>query len=552
MGTDNIASLAAARSAKAQKPDGPSKDDGRPVIKWEAGELPKIVDAAEQTLLKSQEGVYRQGKRLIRVIWDTIKIAGGGDGHVLRLSQITTPYLTERFTAIAQWEKWIAHGRDGAWEVCNCPPVVAETYLARDGSWKVPFILGVVTTPIMRPDGTIISKPGYDEETGILFNPLGATYPEIPDRPTKEDAKKALEFLKGPLKEFEFIGAGRSVALSAIITAVVRRALPTAPMHAFSAPTAGSGKSLLVNIASVIATGESAAVLSAGDPRFGMAELEKRITAALLAGDLVLSIDNVESVLGGEMLCQAISEPMLKLRILGRSDRFDTPNTACFFATGNNLTLLGDMTRRALIGVLDIHVDRPELRRFKFHPIAMVRAARGEYVKAVLTIVRAYVVSGEKIEAPQFGTFEKWAQLVRDPLVWLGELDPISVVEDVRRDDPRLTQLTQMINAWDEVFGLVPQTIHDVLVKATDTNYENGGFAHPNFHDIISTIGTRDGKLSAERVAGWFRKNVGRMVRGFRFERVIDDTAKYVQWQLTNHPQALNSKGSIEDEDLPF
>ena len=39
-------------------------------------------------------------------------------------------------------------------------------------------------------------------------------------------------------------------------------------------------------------------------------------------------------------------------------------------ATGNNLVLVGDMTRRALLCRLDPERERPELRRFDSDPVA--------------------------------------------------------------------------------------------------------------------------------------------------------------------------------------
>ena len=48
----------------------------------------------------------------------------------------------------------------------------------------------------------------------------------------------------------------RAVALSALITPVVRGALAVAPMHAFEAKVPGSGKSFLTDTVSVIATGQ--------------------------------------------------------------------------------------------------------------------------------------------------------------------------------------------------------------------------------------------------------------------------------------------------------
>jgi len=70
--------------------------------------------------------------------------------------------------------------------------------------------------------------------------------------------------LRELIVEFPFVGVGsRSVALSAMLTAAVRRSLDHAPMHAFDSPVAGSGKSKLVDLASMIATGHEAPVIAA-------------------------------------------------------------------------------------------------------------------------------------------------------------------------------------------------------------------------------------------------------------------------------------------------
>jgi len=90
------------------------------------------------------------------------------------------------------------------------------------------------------------------------FNP-------VPERPDKEDALRALGVLKDLLSTFPFVtDADRSVALSGILTAVHRRSLPTAPAHCLTAPVAGSGKSMIVDICSEIADGRRAAVMSLG------------------------------------------------------------------------------------------------------------------------------------------------------------------------------------------------------------------------------------------------------------------------------------------------
>ena len=60
------------------------------------------------------------------------------------------------------------------------------------------------------------------------------------------------------------------------------------------------------------------------------------------------------------------------------------------------------------------------------------RHRRGELVVALLTILRAYQVSGELSTKPTLGSFEMWSRWVRDALIWLGCGRPLQH----HRDDP--------------------------------------------------------------------------------------------------------------------
>ena len=170
-------------------------------------------------------------------------------------------------------------------------------------------------------------------------------------------------------------------------------------MHAARAPTAGSGKSYVFDIASAIAIGQPCPVMAAGRTE---EETEKRLGAALLAGQPIINIDNVNGELGGDALCQIIERPIVEVRILGKSERARIEARSTVFATGNNLRLLGDMTRRVILCTLDARRERPELRQFKRDPVAEVLGDRGRYVGAALTVVRAYLVAGKPNRALGF------------------------------------------------------------------------------------------------------------------------------------------------------
>ncbi len=216
----------------------------------------------------------------------------------------------------------------------------------------------------------------------------------------------------GLLQGFSFVqDADRSVALSAILTACIRRSLPTAPLHAFTAPVMGSGKSKLVDIATVVASGREAAVIAQGKTE---EETEKRLGAMLLAGDPVIAIDNCEAPLGGDFLCQMLTQPVVRARILGRSEAPELPANAMVTATGNNLVLIGDMARRALLCQLDPQCERPELRVFADDPVQLVQADRGKYLTAALTVLRAFQVAGLPKQCDPLGSFHDWSRRVRD------------------------------------------------------------------------------------------------------------------------------------------
>lgn len=226
--------------------------------------------------------------------------------------------------------------------------------------------------------------------------------PRMPDKPTHQDGLAALALLDSPLVGFPFVvderkgetkrrNAPLSVALSALITPVVRGGMDVAPAHFARAPTAGTGKSYLFDIAAAIALGHPCPVMAAGGDE---AETEKRIGAKVLAGHPIICIDNVNGDLGGDALCQLISRPICELRVLGYSKMPRIVNRFCVFGTGNNRRLVGDMTQRSLLCSLYARLEKPGERVFTGSPVAAVLANRGAYIAACLTIVRAYIAAG--------------------------------------------------------------------------------------------------------------------------------------------------------------
>jgi putative DNA primase/helicase len=376
-------------------------------------------------------------------------------------------------------------------------------------------------TPFLRADGTVCEKPGYDAQSHLLFKPDGETYPPIPQQPSKDDALAALAKLGKLIETFPFVApADRSVTLSAILTALDRPAMLTAPLHAFTAPAAGTGKSLLVDVAAMLATGRRMPVIAPGQSE---EELEKRLGAALLAGDVAISLDNCTHQLESTFLCQVLTQEKLNIRMLGHSRNVETPVNATIFATGNNLTIVGDLTRRTLMCQLDARCEYPERRRFNVDAVELARIERAELVSAALTILRAWHVAGETVERSPFGGFEDWSRRIRAPLLWLGQADPCDTTCKVQTDDPKLLDLKTVMAQWRQNIGMrVERTAQQAINVAISVN---------DFHVALLNVAQAGGNMvSNKRLGRWLKQNEGRIVDGLTFRSRHADNSSI--WSL--------------------
>jgi putative DNA primase/helicase len=328
-----------------------------------------------------------------------------------------------------------------------------------------------------------------------------------PKQPSKADATDALALLEQLLDGFPFVSpAARAVALSGILTMLDRRSMTAAPLHAFTSPTAGTGKSLLVDLVATLATRRPMPVISQGG-HGNEEELEKRLSAALLAGDAAIAIDNCEHPLQSTFLCQALTQQSLNIRVLGVSKNIETPVNAAIYATGNNLTIVGDLTRRTLICDLDAHCERPELRTFADNVLHTALAERGRLVTAALTVLRAWHVANEKIDVRPLGSFENWSRRIREPLIWLGCADPCETIAKVREDDPRRSSLLTVITQWREVLGInSTHSIREIVTAAIN---------HADFHNALVAVAAVRGSnnmVSNDRLGRWLKANEGKIV----------------------------------------
>jgi putative DNA primase/helicase len=512
----------------------------RTVIQMVDGERHQIVDEAEAALIAAGGfDIYQRDAIMMRPVMSKLPAANRHgikrSTVVWRLMRVKPLYLIEMLGRCAIFQSYDRRRKD--WVNKDCPQVIGETLLAREGVWHVPVLLGIVHTPQLRADGSLLITPGYDPQTQLLYKPDGEVFPEIPDRPSKEDAARALETIKQAIVTFPFTGeVDRSVALSLLLTGVCRKTLDFAPLHAITAPAPGTGKSLLIDLASILLTGQPAPVISA---EIDAAEFEKRLGTALIAGVPVISLDNCTKPLDHALLCQAVTQTRLSIRILGFSEDRDVTVSALLTMNGNNLVLQGDMPRRSVRCEMDAKVERPELRVFTGPNIQTeFRRRRGEFVMALLIILRAYQVSGGASTKPALGNFEMWSRWVRDALIWLGEADPCDSTEVIHAGNPDRQKHEAVVLAWRDQFGLARLvTVRDLIEAATPGQFLlQQPSTNQRLYDALLAVAMdqrRHDSISNDRLGRWLNKVSGKYEQGMRIVRAGSANG-YPRWQLSS------------------
>jgi hypothetical protein len=518
-----------------------------PTIRLIDGQLPRTVSATEHAIISADLEIYTRGGTLVYPAFETRLAAKGRKTITARLSAFDADSFIEPVAEAAIFQRWSV--RKNAWVDVDPPNQLVRMVLSRERRWAFPHVSGIITTPTLRPDGSLLSAPGYDPPSELYLLP-SLQLPPIAERPTRQDALAALTKLKDLFCEFSFQDKKKdglekrlncSVSISALLTALLRGSLPTAPIYLVRADTPGTGKSHLVDVIAMVATGQFCPVITAAK---SIEETEKRLGSVLLGGIPIFSLDNCTYDLEGELLCQLTERPIVNVRILGRSEMPPCECRASVFATGNNVTFRGDMVRRGLVCNLEALDERPELRVYQKDALEVAADNRCAYVAAALTIVRAYLAAGSPPVCGPFGSYAAWSTMVRSPLIWLDEPDPIISMEGIRGEDAVLNSIREFVSLWlDYGLGLnTPYLTADIIEEAciAPPNY----WGPMSFKQFLLRVAAAKGDpnvISTDRLGLWLRKISGRIVRlidaqgtqrKYRLVRVQDDRIGRARFQL--------------------
>ena len=470
-------------------------------ITIQAGKLHEQWRAVELALIKTRCPVFVRGGKLVWPQWrwekeDTYDASNNREVLTLRITVYSNLQLQDMVAHHAATFNKEDRRRKRLVDVD--PPAKLIEALRGAGHWRFPTLRGVIAAPTLRPDGSLLNTQGYDRQTALWFKPDGnLVLPPIPEQPTKAQAKAELAKLKELLTEFPFADPqSLAAALAAIMTAALRGAFLAAPIILVTAPEPRSGKTYLIQLIGVTATGHHP-VNTAGSEN--PEEMEKRIEAAGLSGRSILHLNNLPNgmVLRSVALAQMATEGVFVVRKLGGYDEGEIDCKATtVMVNGNNVNVAADLVDRTMLCRINAMVTDPGLRTFKNDPIKRVLKARGEYLAACFIIARAYLAAGApKIEAMRVvAGFEGWTRFVQAPLMWLGCEDPLGNQTMARSLDVDRDQLRELLKAVRTVFNdqVTTFTVASLGKLAEETRQDPSGrsvFRYPVLHEMMSAYG---------------------------------------------------------------
>lgn len=317
---------------------------------------------------------------------------------------------------------------------------------------------GLVEQPYFWQD-QLVTASGYNSMSQYYANFNQHDY-ELPEVITREMALDSLTQLNELLKEFPFKSEqDRSLALSAILTATVRTALPLSPGFNISAHSIGSGKSYLSELIGLFATikGNQKVAYPDNDE-----EANKLLLSLLSISPGVIEFDDMTKdwkALG--TINRMFTAETLSGRILGSNQTMQVSTRCLILGSGNNVEPERDLLRRVMTISLDPHEDNVIKRGFSFKPVDLVKARRPFYIKQVLTIILAWRQAGYPRAADtslaSYGG--AWSDFCRHPLVWLGLPDPGQVLITQVVQDTSSESLALLLETWHKKFKSQPTTV---------------------------------------------------------------------------------------------
>ncbi|MEW4490967.1 DUF3854 domain-containing protein [Thalassoglobus sp. JC818] len=469
--------------------------------------------------LPQANGLYSRSGQLSEILHDD----HGGS----RIVAISRPRLRELMCRMIYF---FASSPDGAVTQISPPKWCVDAVFDR-GEWPgVPILKGIVSRPILRRDGGIVNQHGYDADSRLYLDKCFGQL-QVLENPTQVDALAARDRLLNLVADFPIREPhDRSAWLAALLTIVGRDTFEgPAPLFLVDANTHGSGKTLLADLLGLISIGKSACVSTAPSDDN---EFRKRITAHLMHGDEIVLLDNIGGTLGTPSLDALLTSDTWRDRILGKSQISEIPNRTTWLATGNNVTLQADTSRRVCPIRLESLEEHPEDRKdFQVNNLRQhVIENQQHLLTDALTIIQAWFRAGQPTEELKpWGSFEGWTATIRQLVVWTKLPDPILGRDHLRDEaDSDAVALKNLFTNWLQIEPERLVYSARELIDCADSD------SHTGMANALCELCCVDNLRSATAtlISKRLKRFKGRVIDGCRLISYVDPRMNVTVWKL--------------------
>lgn len=407
----------------------------------------QTADDVTDALKARERNLYQRGGSLVSVVSEKVRAdVPDGTPRIATVDRFRLIHLISQSCRLWDFDR---RQKDKPDHLAKKPtPELASMILSR-GEWPFPVLQGVSNAPFIRADGSICQRPGYDTASGMVYHPTnGQTFDPVPSNPSRKDAERAAAELLRPVGDFPFVSdAGRSVWLALLLSVIGRPACgDRSPAFLADASVSGSGKTLLMQAAGMIASGSE---IPPSGWRESSEEMEKTILSLALEGHPMVIFDNITGRVGGAAMERLLTAATIRDRVLGSSKTAEAMNSAVWALTSNNARIGLDMANRLLMVRLEpdsAHPDEDDSHQVK-DLLGYLRTERARLLPLALAMLRAYLtahqgktrerilVEQSKDGFPLYRFSPGWSAVIRGCLLWVGMPDPAETRREIREQN---------------------------------------------------------------------------------------------------------------------
>lgn len=355
----------------------------------------------------------------------------------------------------------------------------------------VPVVRMIKSSPLLTAKGELVATSGLYPEHEVYLD-LDPTLEglRLPEKITAEQLDAAVETLLDPFQDFPVEPESVGNLFGLVFTMVLRELIDgVTPLFIVDANTRGTGKGLLVSVASMIAYGREA---DFSPSNVSSDELRKRLFAVFRQGLPLHVLDNIEKVVWSPELSAVLTSGSYADRVLGASEQSSYLNNLIIIGTGNNTRLGGDIPRRTvLIRLTSVH-PRPEERKDFVYPdlLGHVRANRRKILRSVYTIAAAWLRAGRPVpkSAPAMGSFQPWSNFAAGILDVVGATGLLENRDQLRARDHDEEEHETMLTRARQSFGTKEFSARE-LVSVLDPDDHPAALSGGRLHSINKAMG---------------------------------------------------------------